>query len=238
MSDETLLRQEFPNLQPTTKFAIENAPEVRSALSAMAENANGKTLAVPMTLEAKEERNKYIVGLAMLGLTTRTILDNVNSQSVARGWNALKSEGEVTRIVGKHYQAVRETSGMATAEMEMALKEAAYDSMQKTLEEMIMYVKKRSSSRKKEDKWRAFEYMSALSEIAKLKQLLVENRNWNGSRTNPALLQIQQNTLQMNVYERGASSLLEAKRTPEMQSLIDTLKKSINSSDADVIEAH
>lgn len=195
----------------TVSDLVENDPEVKKLIDEMNNlewqkllparekpHSLGPTPGIPQKVLA--ERNEYIVGLWLMGLSSATIHRSANAQAAVRGWSVIEHERSIKRIITDYYNAQRPSTKDAKAYQE-GLKEATFAAQERLVEKMAIYVSKRPES-----SWKPFEYMAAMETIARVRQQLVENRNWNASRMNP-LIALTQST-QLNVFEEGSQGIV------------------------------
>lgn len=218
----------------TVRKQVEETPEVQEAIAELVESLGdedtfapkeggvtvGRKAGVPLALV--EERNEYIIGLWMMGLSPATIRQNVNKMHGAKGWGELAHERSIRRIISEHYQKTK-PSVKDQRQYEEGLKEAVFVQQEQLAEKMVTYVRDREkaipSNPSKE--WKPFEFMAALGEIGRLRQSMIENRNWNASRMNP-LIAVQNNSMQINVYEQNSLGVIEhEEKRKEVIALID-----------------
>lgn len=84
---------------------------------------------------------------------------------------------------------------------------------------MAIYISKRAES-----SWKPFEKMAAMETVARVRQQMMENRNWNASRMNP-LIALTQST-QLNIFEEGSQNLV-TDQSPALQRVIAYLREKV-----------
>lgn len=174
----------------------------------------------PMTDAEVQERNEFIVSLYLMWLSTSSILKNTLAQWGIRWWYVPKDEWKIKRIISDYFR----TQSPWVKDKQLFsdwLKEAAFARQEKLVEKVSDYVRK-----KKETDWKPFEMVSAHSELFRMMQQLVENRNWNASRANPMLLQINQSN-QLNVYESNSEVLVDWTMSPALWRIKAYLEQSL-----------
>lgn len=195
----------------TISDLVENDPEVKKFIDEM-NNLEGKELlperevtsvkGPPQGIPQKvlKERNEYIVGLSLMGLSSGTILRSSNTQAKIKGWWEIEHERSIKRIITEYYNAQKPSTKDAKAYQD-GQKEASFAAQEKLIESMAVYISKRAES-----SWKPFEKMAAMETVARVRQQMMENRNWNASRMNP-LIALTQST-QLNVFEEGSQTII------------------------------
>ena len=196
---------------------IEDTPEVQEAITSLVESTGekvfdpkeegsgkGPTPGVPVALMQK--RNDYIIGLWMMGLAPSTIRQNVNKMHSSKGWGELAHERSIRRIISEHYQKMKPAVKDQRA-YEEGLKEAVFDQQEKLAESIATKIRDRNK-KGSDYQWKAFEEIAAIGELGRLRQSMIENRNWNASRMNP-LIGVQLNSVQINVFEQNRVKVIE-----------------------------
>lgn len=142
------------------------------------------------------ERNEYIIGLYVMGLSAKTILNQVNKAAIEKWWGILDDDWSIRKIVSKYFKDKIPDWNARVAYFEW-LKEASYSQQENLIEKMALHIRNKSN-------WKEFEYQDALEKLFKMQQSLIENRNWNDSRANP-LINISNTTNQLNVFTEWKS---------------------------------
>lgn len=207
---------DLPEGVKTVRQAMEAVPEVQEATEVVDPNGNVIVLppklpgvpgpALGVTHDLIRQRNERIVGLYMSGMTPLTILKNINFEAATKGWGELKDARSIKRIISQHYAAQR-PSAKEQREHDDGMRDAMFEQQERLLEKAMLYFQKRESD-SRSNPWKPFEYFSAIDVIARIRQTLIENRNWNASRMNPLVLN-QFNATQVNVFDRNAQDVID-----------------------------
>lgn len=211
------------------RIEVEESPQVQEALArleeAVPENPNARQFpersgpgrAPGATQALINERNDWIIGLYMMGLSTKSIKKSLDNIRHKRGWPAVTSSMQILRIISKHYQDNRPAVEDLT-EYKEGLKEAAFDQQELLIEKAVMYMQRRDDK-----SWKPFEFMSALKQLYDMRQQLIENQNWNASRANP-MFAIHNESTQVMVFGRNEEILLK-KEDKALGEVIDLIEQ-------------
>lgn len=104
-----------------------------------------------MTNDRVRERNEYIARLSLEGLSTRTILKNVNSVGLEKEWQPLQSERSVQRIIANHFRAQRAVPAHKIRERWETEFDVAMGQLDFLIEKLALYGLRRK-------KWAPFEH--------------------------------------------------------------------------------
>ena len=106
-----------------------------------------------------------------MGLTSRTILHNINMLHDKFGWGIIETERHVKRIVAEYFSKVKPANEDANI-YDDSMREAAYTAQEKAIEKLSMVALNKPQSQWKSD----FEYAIVLEKIVQMHQLKIENR--------------------------------------------------------------
>lgn len=167
-----------------------------------------------------EERNEYIINLQLMGLSPSTIQRSVNTQARVKGWWEIENVRSIRRIIADYYNAQKPLAKDSKAFMDW-MKEAAFAAQERMIEKLSVYI-----SKKPESAWKPFEYWAIMDSLFRMKQQLIENRNWNASRMNPMISLTQSN--QINIYEDNSQTLLvDSDKSPALKRILAQLQNEV-----------
>jgi len=165
-----------------------------------------------------EQRREYEVMLKQAGMSTATIMKQVNSEAKARGWLPVSAR-TIALDIADYYRKNRvlKVDDYDHAEQ---MRESLMDSLEINMEKMAILINTKDRSKTVYDinqkpikigGWKAFEKADALEKLHKMQMNYAELQNWNYGRPN-FTVNIQQNNLNM-VYDDAAQEL--QKQPPE-----------------------
>lgn len=183
-------------------------------------DTSGSPLSAWTNTIATLTRDEEVIRLFWIGMVHRTILQYINAKADANNWEKFWHESQVRRIVTKYYKKYQNTSwDVYAAEDEQALKEAYYLQQEKLVEDLLMFI----SEQKKNKKIKIFEYVQAMETVWRIRQQMIENRNWNDSRKNPLAVGINVNNM-VGVFENASGKMLVEWPSNSMRNVMAYLK--------------
>jgi hypothetical protein len=231
---------------------VKNSPEIQAKLAVL-ENAPefvGESKQVPtagvwrttLSQETIKQRNEFIIGMFLLWVSRSSIYNNTNNKASV-GWRYPLKMEVIKKIVTKHFSRPSKTM-LEEQKENLALKDAQFEVMQWVIERASKWARA-----KKDEQRKPFEFITTREKIFQMHQLMVENRNWNMSRMNPAI-SINNNTLNMHVegdmhvssFQRG-STMMHLKQSEGYKKLMGKLNAKLwidvdeaDDEDDDIIE--
>jgi len=182
---------------------------------------NIQTRTTPFVLV--KERRDYTVNLKISGISTDSIIKQVNNLAKLKGWGIV-TRATVERDIAKYFKDNRVLTSQ-DFEHQDNLREAHIASMEKDIEQLVMYISKRDKmDENKTRPWKAFEKVSAIETLHKIKMNYAEAQNWNLGRKNP-MVAIQQNSV-TNIYDRASIDLAKA-QPKAVSGLVDMLESAV-----------
>lgn len=169
-------------------------------------------------LSVRKERRDYTVNLKISGISTDSIIKQINRLAPLKGWGTV-TRATVEKDIATYFKENRVLNSNDFEHLDN-LREAHLASMEKDIEQLVMYISKRDKQDENKTRpWKPFEKVSALETLHKMKMSFAEAQNWNLGRKNP-LIAIQQNNVN-NIYDRASNDL--AYTQPEALQTVVTL---------------
>lgn len=134
-----------------------------------------------------KERREYTVSLNLMGMSNSTILRQINSMAVQKGWGEV-SLRTVELDIAAYFRENRVLS-IQDYDHKDQLRTAHVLQMKKVIEKMSLHI------HDKQYKWKPFEYAAALTELHKMLMDLAQVENWNLGDVKPATINLQQNNI-------------------------------------------
>lgn len=178
----------------------------------MIEQKNLGRKSIPESL--LEDRREYTVGLKLAGMSSTTILKQVNALSPTKGWGEVTRQ-TVDRDIAAHFRKNRALNIQDYDHLEQ-MRSALLAQVELNIEKMAFHI-----ANKKEDEWKPFEKADSLEKIHKMRMDYAELQNWNLGRKNP-LIAIQQNNIN-NIFDAAVVDLENTKPSAirKLENLID-----------------
>lgn len=171
--------------------------------------------------EKREKRNEFILKWHSMGITPRSITDMVAAQAKASQWEAI-SETSVKKVIIEHFKQRRMLMrGVEGKENEKAMQEAMLEQQERFLERLIITYNKYERDKTFKS---LFEQTQLADLINRIRQQIIENRNWNESRKNP-LVVAESHSLEVNVFETSGEKAIVTGQSEAILSVLAHLKK-------------
>jgi len=169
---------------------------------------------IPITLV--NERREYEVMLKQAGMSSATILKQINSEAKTRGWGVI-SQKLVDKDIANYYRTNRVLS-IQDYDHSDQMRAALLTQMEINMEKLSVHIANTNKARILYDSqgkpiqiggWKPFEYADALEKLHKMQMDYAEVQNWNLGR--PSLLvNIQQNNIN-NMYDSATTEFRKEK---------------------------
>lgn len=183
----------------------------------------------------RELRNEHVIKWYGQGMTVRTITNMVNSHAIKKGWDEV-SENQCHKIILDYFKKRRELlRGVDWKENEKAFQDAMLDQQEKFLEKIVLTYNRLEKEAKFKN---LFEQIQMADLISRMRQQLIENKNWNESRKNP-LVVAESNTFEVNLFESSGEKMIVNGQSDAMKGVLAQLRAKFdtsNSVDADYEE--
>lgn len=176
----------------------------------------------------RELRNEHIIKWYGQGMTVRTITNMVNSHAPKKGWDEI-SENQCHKVILDYFKKRRELlKGVDGRDNEKAFQDAMLDQQEKFLEKIVLTYNRLE----KESKFKnLFEQIQMADLISRMRQQLIENKNWNESRKNP-LVVAESNTFEVNLFESSGEKMIVNGQSDAMKGVLAQLRSKFDSSNA------
>ena len=169
------------------------------------------------SMELVEARREYAIGLKLAGVSTATIVKQLNHQAIVRGWGEV-TRRTVDRDIADYFRKNKPLSMQDYDHLDQ-LRVAFLAQMEITMEKASLHMAKNKKD------WRPFEYMAGLESLHKMQMNYAELQNWNLGRQN-VNIHIQQNNIN-SVFD-SASVDLESIKPEAINALVEYLDKTIS----------
>ena len=207
----------------TFKQKVEQTPEVQEILNkdlweeiyrlVKAPTMHWPTPWVPHTILKK--RNDYIVWLYGIWLSTQTIINNSNKRAEINGWGRIHTEKSIKRIISKYYNNQSPSTKNIKFHNEW-MREATFAQQTLIMENMAIKIQNRKQ-------WRPFEEIKAMEALYRMRQQMIENRNFNMSNRNYRMY-----TTPAEAYETNKEKSKNTFTSPALDKLKKRLAEKFN----------
>ncbi len=200
-------------IQPEESLAVQDIPEVIDTSNST--NQLGRK-SIPEVL--LEERRQYTLGLQMSGIAYPTIVKELNSRNRIKGWGEVSLQ-MVSRDIAAYYRQ-NQVTDLEDYDHLDNLRTAMVYQVEKIIEKMSLHVYDKNY------KWKPFEYMTALAELHRAQNNLMEMQNWHLGNKNPTSVHLETNHI-TQIFDKAAMDLLSTPK-PVIQELNDLFDASLN----------
>jgi hypothetical protein len=192
---------------------------------------------IPVSLV--NERREYEVMLKQAGMSTATILKQVNAEAKNRGWGII-GQKIVEKDIANYYRTNRVLSVQDYDHADQ-MRSALLTQMEINMEKLSLHIANNNKARLLYDGagkpvqvggWKPFEYADSLEKLHKMQMDYAEVQNWNLGR--PSLLvNVQQNNIN-NIYDGATSEFRKEKPVVIREFLegLDLLEKKLREEEA------
>lgn len=178
--------------------------------------------------ELREKRNEFILKYHSLGITPRSIMDMLKAQEKDTGWEAV-SEVSIKKVIIEHFKQRRMLMrGVDGKDNEKAMQEAMLEQQERFLERLIITYNKHENNKTFKN---LFEQTQLADLINRIRQQIIENRNWNESRKNPLVIS-ESSVFEVNVFEASGEKMIVNGQSPAILQVLSHLKAKFDNSDA------
>lgn len=164
-----------------------------------------------------DARREYSIGLKLAGVSTATIVKQINVLAHVKGWGEV-TRRTVERDIADYFRRNKPLSMQDYDHLDQ-MRVAFLAQMELTVEKASIHMVKTGRN------WKAFEYMAGLESLHKMQMNYAELQNWNLGRQN-ININIQQNNIN-NIFD-AASLDLEGVKPEAIEALVQYLDKTID----------
>ena len=123
-----------------------------------------------------KERKAFIISMRLMGFTTSTIQQQVINMSWIKEWGRVTLR-TIQLTISEHCKRYP-LDKIQAYQLDYTMREAEFAKQEHLIEKANIY-----AMSKPKEAWRPNEYIYILRSISQMRDKLIENRNWNASKT-------------------------------------------------------